>query len=384
MDVVVVGGGVAGLLAAREVSRRGCSVKVFEEDLEIGFPEHCDGMVSANALSQLGVIPSRRSLQNEIRRALLHSPNGYTLELDAGRQKTIVLDRSVFDQELAAAASKLGAEIEVGKRVTALRTQGDNVQLHVDRSAAVTASYAIDARGCPATAGEWRGKLLQAAKYEVSGRWFQHDTVELFFDQRVSPGFFTWVIPVSDDVAKVGVAGTTINPFKTLDSFLKNRKSSVLKKIAAPIMVGGPARSLVSGRVVKVGDAAGQAKPTTGGGIYTGGMGGCLAGNIVTQSVMAGDGGHIERYDEEWRRRFEREFNSMLRVRRLLGALNNRRLEGLFKAVGSSGLMETISLEGDFDFHSNVVLHALKLEGVLKILGEVALGELRSLFSGRA
>ncbi|NHV96347.1 MAG: FAD-binding protein, partial [Thaumarchaeota archaeon] len=45
-DVVIAGGGLAGLLAAREVASKGLNVAVFEEDLEIGVPDKCDGLVS--------------------------------------------------------------------------------------------------------------------------------------------------------------------------------------------------------------------------------------------------------------------------------------------------------------------------------------------------
>ncbi|MBI2183921.1 MAG: NAD(P)/FAD-dependent oxidoreductase [Thaumarchaeota archaeon] len=382
LDVIIIGGGVSGLISARELSKRGYSVKLFEEDLEIGVPEHCDGMVSAKGLSELGVIPSSRSLENEIRRAILHSPSGFTLEINADKQGTVVLDRSVFDRELAVYASRSGTDIQLGKRVETVKEEESIVRAAVN-SGTLTARYVVDARGCAASANRWRGRLLQAAKYEVQGKWFDRDAVELFFDQNVSPGFFTWVIPIGDDQAKVGVAGSTINPFKVLDKFLEKRSSKVLKKVAAPIVVGGPAPHFSLSRVVSVGDAAGQAKPTTGGGIYTGGMGGLLAGKALADCLDAGDGRRLEKYEETWVKMFGKEFKAMVRVRRMLGGLSNKRVDELFKAVGGSGLLEKVSPQGDFDFHSRAILKALGFEGALKIVGEAAVSELRSLFSGK-
>ena len=70
--------------------------------------------------------------------------------------------------------------------------------------------------------------LIPAAKYEVQGDWFEDGEVEVFVDQKKYPGFFAWVIPRGDGMAKVGVAGFGINSFKTLDSFLQGRTSRIL------------------------------------------------------------------------------------------------------------------------------------------------------------
>ena len=56
-DVAIAGGSVAGLLCAREISSKGFSVIVLEEDYEIGTPEHCGGLVSLAGLEELGIIP---------------------------------------------------------------------------------------------------------------------------------------------------------------------------------------------------------------------------------------------------------------------------------------------------------------------------------------
>jgi digeranylgeranylglycerophospholipid reductase len=52
-DVVIAGGSVSGLLAAREIAGGGLSVAVLEEDAEIGTPEHCGGLVSISAYTTL-------------------------------------------------------------------------------------------------------------------------------------------------------------------------------------------------------------------------------------------------------------------------------------------------------------------------------------------
>jgi len=177
---------------------------------------------------------------------------------------------------------------------------------------------------------------------------------------------------MSDDTAKVGVAGWGGNQFRLLDEFVKQHRGVAYKKIAAQIVVGGPLDRFVSGRVISVGDAAGQAKPTTGGGIYSGGLGGLLAGRCVGESVKSGDPAAVARYEEAWRKIFAGEFKTLLRLRRVLDRLDNDQIDQMFKVVASSGILEKISLESDFDHHSMAILRALGLNNVFKIASIVA------------
>src|ERR1051325_3893544 len=109
-DVVIAGGSVSGLLAAREVAAKGLSVVVLEDDTEIGTPEHCGGLVSIDGIQNLGIVPSNESIQNNIKYAKISSPSK-SFELNAEKQKVIVLDRRVFDKQIAFQAQKMEQKI---------------------------------------------------------------------------------------------------------------------------------------------------------------------------------------------------------------------------------------------------------------------------------
>src|SRR6185437_5831994 len=112
-DIIVAGGSISGLLAARELGAAGLSVAVLEKDSEIGTPEHCGGLVSISGIRNLGIVPDAGAIENSrITKARILSPSG-GFEINAEKQKVMVLDRRAFDKQIAFQAQKMGAEIKV-------------------------------------------------------------------------------------------------------------------------------------------------------------------------------------------------------------------------------------------------------------------------------
>jgi flavin-dependent dehydrogenase len=109
-DVVVAGGSISGLLAAREVASANNSVAVFEEDAEIGTPQHCGGLVSVEGLKRLRIVPGRSVIEGKIKEARLSSPS-YSFIINSEAQKVISVDRRLLDKQVALQAQKMGAEI---------------------------------------------------------------------------------------------------------------------------------------------------------------------------------------------------------------------------------------------------------------------------------
>ena len=75
-DVIIAGGSISGLLAAREIAAPGGrSVAVLEEDPEIGTPQHCGGLVSIDGLKNLGMVPAANAIESRIKEAKIFSPS---------------------------------------------------------------------------------------------------------------------------------------------------------------------------------------------------------------------------------------------------------------------------------------------------------------------
>ncbi|MEO9319478.1 MAG: NAD(P)/FAD-dependent oxidoreductase [Nitrososphaera sp.] len=382
VDVVVVGGSISGLLAAREIAAAGCSVIVLEEDPEIGTPEHCGGLVSIKGIEQLGIVPDYRAFENDrISRARVSSPSSH-FEIDARNQKVVVLDRRALDKQAAMQAQQQGAQIRVRCRMLSCSdAAGTSRRYEIKTSEGIMqADFIVDAAGVSSIIKRQRTGVLQSAQYEVYAPWITPETIEVDFDQDKFPGFFGWVIPTSDGAAKIGVAGQGINSASALESYIDSKgKSAVVRKVYAPIWVGGPIREFVEGRTVKIGDAAGQSKPTTAGGIYTCGMGGIIAGRSIAKAIMTGDEKALEEYQAGWERTFKSEFDRMLLARRLLQRLDNKALDEIISAVPADKIQQA-SESGDFDFHSSAITKILSTKSALKFASALLGNELRRFF----
>lgn len=379
-DVVVAGGSVSGLLAAREAAAGGLSVAVLEEDAEIGTPEHCGGLVSIAGMRNLGLVPDAGAVENaKISKARILSPsNGF--EISAEKQKVVVLDRRALDKQIAFQAQKLGAEIKVKCTMRSLAKDGHGYRVKTSERE-IECKYFIDARGVASIISRNREGVLQSAQYEVYASWIERDTIEVVFDSQRYPGFFAWIIPTGLGRGKLGVAGRGINAADALQSYIDGKgKCSIVRKVYAPIWVNGPMENFVSDRTIIVGDAAGQSKPTTAGGIYTCGMGGVLAGQALVEATKK-DGSLLERYEKNWRSMFGAEFEKMLLARKLLERLDNRAIDELFSAVPPEKIEEA-SAGGDFDFHSAALAKILGAKSAARMAKALLGNEIRRLIDG--
>ena len=374
LDAIVAGGSVAGLTFAAEAAKRGLSVLVLEEHEEIGEPEKCDGLVSLRGLRRYGHPPRPEVVQNKIATGVIHSPMGKYFAINATALDVVVLDRSAYDKQVADEARKNGAEIVTGTRASGFAQTRDGVSVDVGRET-VLAKYYVDATG-PASSP--KGGILPAAKYELEGDWVRERVVEVFLDAKRFPGFFAWVIPITRHFAKVGVAGSGINPFKALDSFLADKPHRILRKVSAPIYIGGPAPRFVMGRRILVGESAGQVKPTTAGGIMTSVAGAVMAAHWVSESLRLNDPEQMVNYQRAWEARFLREMKTMLRLRGVFGRLSNPDLDALIETIATPKLVLKLS-QTDFDFHASALLGVLGVPGLLRIAKVVASSEVRSL-----
>jgi len=360
-DIVIAGGSIAGLLCAREIAQRGFSVVVIEEDYEIGTPEHCGGLVSLMALQELGAIPLAKTFDHVIESATIYAPNGNNFTINSKKQKVVEISRRELDKQIAHQAQKNGAKIKVrtsfqGITDTGIRTKEENIDCKLF----------VDAKGVSSLIQKDRTGVILSAQYEVYANWIKKGKVEVYFNHEKYPGFFAWVIPSGEGKGKVGAAGRGINSAEALERFLEEKgEYSTIRKIFAPIWIKGPVDRFIDGKKIIVGDAAGQAKPTTAGGIYSSGIGGILAGKAICKFLESGNESDLEEYQSKWLEKFGKEFEHQVFARKILERLDNKTINKLFESV-TPEILEEISEKDDFNFHTGSIVKLLGLKRSLK------------------
>lgn len=375
-EVVIAGGSVAGLVCAREIAANNNSVLVIEEDYEIGTPEHCGGLVSISGLEELGVIPFRKTFEHMIESAEIRAPNGNSFTINSKNQKVVEISRRELDKQLAHQAQKNGAVIKVRTSFQELTDSGIRTN-----EGSIDCKIFVDARGVSSLIHKDRTGILSSAQYEIYADWIEKGKVKVIFDQKRFPGFFAWIIPSGDGKGKVGVAGKAVNIAETLEKILEEKGNySTIRKIFAPIWIKGPIENFIDGKTVIIGDAAGQAKPTTAGGIYSSGMGGLLAGKAISKYLRSNNPKDLESYQTQWLDKFGKEFEKQLLARKILERLDNDTINKLFDSI-TPEIIQDISQKEDFDFHTGSIIKLLGIKNSIKTAQVLIGGELKKLLS---
>ena len=375
-DVVVAGGSISGLMSAREIAKKGYSVLVLEEGFEVGTPDHCGGLVSKSALHDLGIEPTQKTFDSMINSALIFSPNGKQFEIDSKKQEVVVVNRRELDKQVALQAQQSGAEIRVKTSFKEKTKRGVRTSI-----GEIGCKILVDCRGVGALINNQRDGILLSAQYEVYADWITEGKVEVYFDQIKYPGFFAWIIPSGKGVGKVGIAGREINVSKIMEQFLRNKgKYSTVRKIFAPIWIKGPIKDFISGDVVIAGDAAGQSKPTTAGGIYSCAMGGLLAGNAITKYLETNEHSQLQQYQKFWHDKFGKEFEKQRLARKILERVDNKTIDMIFDTI-TPEIISEISNKDDFDFHATSIVKLLGMRKSLSAVQNIMSAEIKRLLT---
>ena len=308
--------------------------------------------------------------------AQIFAPNGDSFIINSKKQKVAEVNRRELDKQIAHQAQKNGADIKVKTSFQEITEEGVRTS-----DGDIKCKIVVDARGVSSLINKDRDGILLSAQYEIYSDWIKKDKVEVYFDQEKYPGFFAWIIPSNDGIGKVGVAGKGIRAAQVLEEFLsKKGKCSIIRKIFAPIWIKGPIDNFVSDRLVIIGDAAGQSKPTTAGGIFSCGFAGILAGQAIAKYLETGKKSELQEYQKKWKEKFEKEFEKQLFARKLLERLDNQTINKLFESV-TPEITKEISENDDFDFHTGSIIKLLGIKGSIKTAQTLIGSEIKKLLS---
>ena len=368
-DVVIAGAGAAGNYLAYKLAGLGYKVVIFEEHERIGKPVQCTGIVGAECLDRFPLFEG--AVLGEVSSAKLFRPSGKELRVSRDSVQGYIVDRAAFDRGLAEKAQRQGAQYLLGSRVEDMAVLDNRVRIETAGAETFEAKTAVIACGfgskLPQRLGLGEvGDLIMGAQAEVSVDDIEE--IEVYFNQGVAPGFFAWFVPTTEGRALVGLfsrrnPGTNLRDL--LESFFRQGK------IATPevkISYGGiPLRPLPKTylrRVLVVGDAAGQVKPTTGGGIYYGLLCAEVAIDTLHRALSADRFSErlFSRYQKEWKQRIGRELRTGYFARRLYERLTNHQIDKIFDIIESRGIHRSLLQSPDlsFDWHGDIIVEGLK------------------------
>lgn len=332
-DVVIIGAGPAGSVAAKTIAQAGCSVLLLEKRQEIGSPVRCAEAVGCETTTQF-IDLDPRWIAAEIDAFSVTNPQGDCIVLPP-EETTVVLERKIFDRELARLAAEAGAEVIVKARAVGLIKTDRVVGVRVNvqgKALDIQASIVIGADGTESQSPRWAGlksnpqlkDYYTAAQYLLTGVEVNPRICQYHVGWSLAPGGYAWVFPKGHGQANVGLVMAT-DPKETrtavdyLNEFVAARfpRSARLAQVTGGIPVTNVLPQMVTDGYMCIGDAAHQSDPLTAGGIGPGMIGGHLAGQVAVEALAAQDvsAPFLRRYEQRWDERFGKTFRRLHRIR---------------------------------------------------------------------
>jgi len=318
-DVIVVGAGPAGSSAAQTAAQGGASVLLLEQNNSIGLPVQCAGGIPAILGKVVKLTPGM--IARQIKAMKLYLPDGQIRNILVSQGfMGYVLNRELFDKELAYTAWSAGAKLSVATKVIEITPGGVIVQKDGDRFE-IKAKVIIGADGPFSVVGKYLRQenthYLRTMQCQVL--WDKADDAMKYYFHSAYEGGYAWVFP-KGNTANLGV-GCLHEPAKAMEhflAFLNVGQDRIVGRGGGMLPVGGALPVTVQGNCMLVGDAAGQVHPITGEGIRSAVVCGKVAGKFAAEAALSGDLHKLTGYSERWQNLYLQTFTTATAGRRYM------------------------------------------------------------------
>ena len=365
-DVVVVGGGPAGSCCARELALRGFKTLLLEEHETVASKVLCTGIIGINAFEEFPL--PWETVVGTLGRMKAISRYGTELPYTPQQPIAYIVDKGAFNSALAAQSSAAGALLHTSTRAHDLVIDHAGVHLQAmvggEQPLRVHARLAVLACGVNYQLTKNLGlgmpwEFLQGAQTEVPRTLTQW--TEIHLNKTFSREAFAWLVPLQSGYTRVGLMcarNARAALMRFLDAVAPQWREWEDLHIAAKPIAQMPLRKSYAERVLVIGEAAGQVKATTGGGIYYGLLAARLAAETISQAFAAGcfSTTTLQAYERAWRSLLADELALGFSFRKLYGWIGDRQMDGILHYIARNGLKDLIRRKANFDWHRELIV----------------------------
>jgi len=382
-DVSIIGGGPVGCYTAYLLAKKGLDSLVLERNPSVGHMVVCAGLIGTGAFHRFHL--PRGPVINQIQDMTFFSPSRIRFSYRTEKPMAFMVDRREFDRDMADMAMSFGAEVRCNSLVRDIRVREDCVVFEVKGPEGrydLRAKMAVVACGFNPPLLERLGLVSPTEWVEGGEAVLDVDGVretEIYVGHDIVPGSFAWVVPMGSKKARVGMT-TRKNADLFLRSFLNNpmmrhRIRSNNPEINVDLIPIRPIEKSFRERVLVVGEAAGQVKSTTCGGIYYGLISAELAAETAEEAFSKNrfDDHILRKYEQRWRRELGGEIEIGYRFRQIFSGINDKQIDRIFELLNSDGIAPLIRNRAQFDWHKDLILALARHAVMGKYLGPISL-----------
>jgi digeranylgeranylglycerophospholipid reductase len=362
-DVVVIGGGPIGSAVAKALAESGISVLVLERKEDIGFPNHCSGLVST-AFAELVSMPQTFIL-NRIKGGAIYSYKNNLFKFKRENEYAIVIDRSGYDKYIAGLAADKGVKYVFNANVKSYERVKDYLRIYFNSPAEnyLDAHIVVVATGGSMAVKKMFGfrdtprEDIKTIQVETNFETEDPEIVYVRMDNSISHNWFSWVIPVNSNKARIGLGidedenlaqalGKLVNAWP----LLKGKNIDLSNKVVWHIPIGF-AKETAKDNVLVVGDTAFQVKPFSGGGLYTGTLSALFAAEAIKNALDRGDFTKktLGVYETRWRNVVGKEIKREAVIRDIYRTLQDADKDEVLQTLNRVEVVEILEKSGKID-----------------------------------
>lgn len=354
-DIVIVGGGPAGSMAARYAASEGVSVCMLEKTRDIGYPVRCGEAIGEFGIRQF-VEPKDSWIAEKITGCTLVAPNETKIDVPFNNENGYILNRRIFDYDLSRLAADEGAEIYTKAYVNGLIINDDvvsGVKLeYLGEKLEIQSKIVIAADGVDSRVGRWAGlksnvrmkDMESCVQYSVANVKVKRNTLTMYVGKEYAPGGYLWVFPKGEKFANIGIGisgkySKDRSAKSFLDGFMQKEypKGAILTTMCGGVPCASPLKSPVANGLIVVGDAAHQVNPVSGGGITPAMKGGMFGGQVSAESVKNNNTSEefLNKYTELVQKDFGNRHKKLYKIKEAMSQLSDKDLNTIADKIAS-------------------------------------------------